>query len=60
MWMTLALLSIKGRYGNRKSFKQGILNVCEWFLDNKLSIYFGEEKTKCIFFSKEKTCRSLT
>ena len=35
-------------------------NVCEWFIDNKLSIYFGEDKTKCILFNKNKTCWSLT
>ena len=23
-------------------------NVCDWFVDNKLSTYFGEGKTKCI------------
>ena len=30
-------------------------NMCKWFVDNKLSIHFGEDKTKCILFSKEKT-----
>ena len=25
-------------------------SLCEWFIDNKLSIYFGEEKTKSILF----------
>ena len=25
-------------------------NLCEWFLDNKLSIHFGEDKTKFILF----------
>ena len=25
-------------------------SLCEWFIDNKLSIHFGEEKTKSIFF----------
>ena len=25
-------------------------NICDWFVDNKLSIHFGEEKTKCILF----------
>ena len=25
-------------------------NLCEWFVDNKLSIHLGEEKTKCILF----------
>ena len=35
-------------------------NVCQWFVDNKLSIYFGEDKIKCILFSKEKKCWSVT
>ena len=26
-------------------------NLCEWFLDNKLSIHFGEDKTKSIQFN---------
>ena len=25
-------------------------SICEWFIDNKLSIHFGEEKTKSILF----------
>ena len=25
-------------------------NLCEWFVENKLSIYLGEDKTKCILF----------
>ena len=28
-------------------------NVCEWFVDNKLSIHLGEEKTKCILFGSK-------
>ena len=27
-------------------------NLCEWFLDNKLSIHFGEDKTKSILFKR--------
>ena len=26
-------------------------SLCEWFIDNKLSIHFGDDKTKTIFFS---------
>ena len=26
-------------------------NLCDWFVDNKLSIHFGEDKTKLILFS---------
>ena len=25
-------------------------SLCEWFIDNKLSVHFGEEKTKSILF----------
>ena len=27
---------------------------CEWLVDSKLSIHFGEDKTKCILFFKTK------
>ena len=27
--------------------------ICNWFVDNKLSIYFGEDKTKLIIFSSK-------
>ena len=26
-------------------------NICKWFIDNKLSIHLGEDKTKCILFA---------
>ena len=26
-------------------------NICDWFVDNKLSIHFGEDKTKSILFT---------
>ena len=25
-------------------------SLCEWFIDNKLSMHLGEDKTKCILF----------
>ena len=28
--------------------------ICSWFGDNKLSIYFGEDKTKCILYIRDK------
>ena len=30
-------------------------SLCEWFIDNKLSIHFGEEKTKSILFGTKGT-----
>ena len=26
-------------------------SICDWFVDNKLSIHFGEDKTNLILFS---------
>ena len=28
-------------------------NLCEWFGDNKISIHFGEGKTKCTLFASK-------
>ena len=28
-------------------------NICDWFVDNKLSIYFGEDKIKSILFASK-------
>ena len=30
-------------------------SLCEWFIDNKLPIHFGDDKTKTIFFSQMKS-----
>ena len=32
-------------------------NLCEWFLDNKLCIHFGEAKTKSILFETKQKLR---
>ena len=40
----------------KKQLNKNFENVCGWFFDNKLSINFGEDKTKSILFaSKRKT-----
>ena len=31
---------------------RGFNSLCEWFVDNKLSIHFGEDKTKSILFTR--------
>ena len=41
-----------------KQLNEDFTNICEWFVDNRLSIHFGEDKTKSILFaSKCKTKR---
>ena len=32
--------------------------LCDWFLENRLSIHFGEDKTKSILFGR-KNCKNL-
>ena len=34
-----------------KQLNKDFSNLCDWFVDNKLSIHFGEDKTKSILFS---------
>ena len=34
-------------------------NICDWFVDNKLSIDFGEDKTKSILFDPLNKCKKL-
>jgi hypothetical protein len=34
-------------------------SVCDWFIDNKLSIHFGEDKTKSIIFGSKRKLKSL-
>ena len=34
-------------------------SLCQWFIDNKLSIHFGENKTKSIVFSRTKGLKEI-
>ena len=39
--------------------RQDFSSLCQWFIDNKLSIHFGEDKTKSIFFLIAKGSRKI-
>ena len=45
--------------GIENVFNKEFANVCDWSVDNKLSIYFGEDKTKYIPFSRDKNLPEL-
>ena len=34
-------------------------NLCDWFVENKMSIHFGEEKTKSILFASKMKVRKI-
>ena len=42
-----------------KHLNKGFENTCDWFLDNKLIIYFGEEKTKSILFASKRRSNNV-
>ena len=39
--------------------KRNFSNIRGWFLDNKLSFHFGEDKTKSILFAPLNKCKKL-
>ena len=36
-----------------KQFNEDFCNISDWFVDNKLSIHFGEDKTKSILLASK-------
>ena len=36
-----------------KQLNRHFTNICEWFVDNRQSIYFGKDKTKSILFASK-------
>ena len=38
---------------------EGFENFCDWFVDNKLSIHFGEDKAKSILFDSKRTVKNI-
>ena len=34
-------------------------NICDWFVDNKLSIHFGEDKAKSFLFASERKIKTM-
>ena len=37
----------------QKQLNEGFTNICEWFVDNRPSIHYGEDKTKSILFASK-------
>ena len=42
-----------------KQLNDDFANICDWFVDHKLSIHFGEDKTKSILFASKRKIRKL-
>ena len=42
-----------------KQLNRYFTNICDWFVDNRLSIYFGEDKTKSILFASKREIKKV-
>ena len=42
----------------KKQLNKDFENVSDWFVDNKLSIHFGEDKTKSILFASKRKIKN--
>ena len=42
-----------------KQLNKDFTNICEWFADNRLSIHFGEDKTKSILFASKRKIKRV-
>ena len=54
--IVLFMLTIHALYVNTKLLmklknKKDFESICDWFVNNKLSIHFGDDKTKSILFA---------
>ena len=41
-----------------KQLNEDFANICDWFIDNKLSIHLGEDKTKSILFASKRKIKN--
>ena len=41
----------------KKQLTKDFSNICHWFVNNKLRIHFGENKTKSILFSSKRNLK---
>ena len=50
------MLYFQGKYviEIEKQLNGDLINICEWFVDNRLIIHFGEDKTKSILFASKR------
>ena len=42
-----------------KQLNEDFENLCDWFVDNKLSIHFCEDKTKFILFASKQRTKNI-
>ena len=56
---TCLVFQIKNVKDIEKQLNEDFANMRDWFVDNKLSIHFGEDKTKSILFASKRKIKKL-
>ena len=56
---TCLLFQHKDLEREKEELTKNFFNICDWFVDNKLNIHFGEDKTKSILFSTKNRKRKI-
>ena len=49
----------KGVEEIEKVLSNDCANICDWFVDNKLSIHFGEDKIKSILCASQRNIKNI-
>ena len=44
---------------NSKRLSVNFENICDWFVNNKLSIHFDDDKTKSLFFVSKRRAKNF-
>ena len=57
--MTQILFFNKRILNIKQKLNRNFSNIFDWFVDNKLSIHFSEDKTKSILFAPLNKCKKL-
>ena len=53
------LYQIRTSYKLKKRLNEDFANLCDWFVENKLSINFVEDKTKSILFASKRRAKNI-
>ena len=56
---TCLVLQSKNVKDIEKQLNEDFANICDWFVDNKLSIHFGKDKIKSFLFTSKRTIKRL-
>ena len=51
--------NIRTSWKLKNGLNEDFENLCDWFADNKLSIRFGEDKTKSILFASKQRAKNI-